>query len=60
MGRADMARRVHFPGVGDHGMSDTGMVRQPGRPCTCFHGREYAGRPKREEGKSGAGSRMAL
>ena len=34
--------RVRFPGVGDHGMHDTVKTRQPGRPCTRFHGWEAA------------------
>jgi len=31
-----MARDDHFLGVGDHGMHDTVIIRQPGRPWTRF------------------------
>jgi hypothetical protein len=36
MSRSDMAGFVHFPGVGDHGMHDITMRRQPGRPHVRF------------------------
>jgi len=30
------ARRCLLPGVGDHGMSDIVIIREPGRPCVSF------------------------
>lgn len=35
-----MAWTGRFPGVGDHGMHETAMRRQPGRPWSCFQGGE--------------------
>jgi hypothetical protein len=32
-------------------MFDIVITRQPGRPCGFLEAREYAGQPKREEGK---------
>lgn len=37
-GTAAMARRVCLPGVEDHGMRDTVIPWQPGRPCRLFSG----------------------
>jgi hypothetical protein len=44
-------KEMRFLGVGDHGMSDNLITRQPGRPCAFFPKGEYAGQLKREKGK---------
>jgi hypothetical protein len=31
-----MAKWCLLPGVGDHGMSDIVIIREPGRPCVSF------------------------
>ena len=52
---------VHFPGVLDHGMHDTKISRQPGRPHARFHGWERV--PTIVKGRrdlSRTGSRIVL
>ena len=44
-------KEMRFLGVGDHGMSDNLITRQPGRPYAFFPQGEYAGQLKREKGK---------
>lgn len=46
------------PGSETMACLNIGVMRAPGRPCAFSMQMEYAGQPKREEGKGGAGSRM--
>ena len=56
MGLAIRRVNTHFPGVGEHGMSDIVNVWQPGRPWDLLQGSKYAEQLIIKEGRQ-TGSR---